>query len=188
MVIDASVVVSILSAVIALLSWLEARRMSQLTKLAFRHQSYEMVTTLPSVEVLGIIEVGTKKRAKLVVFNQRETPYRINCVKCYSYAPKPRNLTNWFRSKLEPFDWDYSHERAFWNPKGTLDDEEHYAEETLPFTLVKDREILLVTLNDFRPFKKYRFDVVTSQGTTSWEGELSNEKTSLPYEHVRTII
>jgi hypothetical protein len=185
--IDTSVAVSILSAVIALLSWLEARRMSQLTKFAFQRQSYEKAETLPSVEALGIVEVGTKKRAKLMVFNQRETPYRVNCVKCYSYDPKPRNLTNWIRSKLGPFDWDYSYEQAFWNPKGTLDDEEHYAEETLPFTLVKEKEVLLVTLSDSSPYKKYRFEVITSQGTTSWEGSLPNGKTSLPYEHSRTI-
>ena len=185
--IDASTAVSILSAVIALFSWLEARRMSQLTKLALKRQSYEKVETLPSVEALGVVTVGTKKRAKLMVFNQRDTPYRVNCVKCYRYNPKPRNLANWVRSKLGPFDWDYSSERAFWNPKGTLDDEEHYAEETLPFTLVKEKEVLLVTLDDFSPYKQYRFEVITSQGSTSWEGTLPNGKTSLPYEHSRTI-
>lgn len=185
--IDLSVAISIVSAVIALLSWLEARRMSQLTKFAFQRQSYEKAETLPSVEPLGVIEIGTKRRAKLMVFNQRETPYRVNCVKCYRYDPKPRNLANWLRSKLGPFDWDYSYEMAFWNPKGTLDDEEHYTEETLPFTLVKEKEVLLVTLSDFSPHKQYRFEVITSQGTTSWEGTLPNGKTSLPYEHSRTI-
>lgn len=185
--IDTSVAISIVSAVIALLSLLEARRMSQLTKFAFQRQSYEKIETLPSVEVLGVVKVGEISRAKLIVFNQRETPYRVNCVKCYGYAPKPRNLGNWFRSKLGPFDWDYSYQEAFWNPKGTLDDEEHYTEETLPFTLVKEKEILLITLSDASPHKKYRFEVITSQGTTCWEGSLPNGRTSLPYDHSRTI-
>lgn len=185
--IDASVVVSIVSAVIALFSWFEARRMGQLTKLALQRQSYEKVETLPSVEALGVVDVAGKTRARLIVFNERETPYRVNCVKCYRYDPKPRNLSNLVSSLLGPFEWDYSREEVFWNPKGKLDDDEHYLEETLPFALVKDKEVLLVTLKDFSPYRKYRFEVITSRGTTTCEGALPNGKTSLPHEYSRTI-
>lgn len=189
MTIDASLVVSILAAIVAVLSWLESRRMTKLTSLALRQQSYERIKTLPSVEALSVVEIGDKHRAKLIIFNERETPFRVNCVKCYRYAPKSRNLMNWLRSKIEPFDWDYSYEKAFWNPKGTLDDDEHYAEETLPFTLVKEREILLVTLPEYRefPWQQYKFEVSTSQGSALWEGTLPNGRNSLPYEHYRTI-
>lgn len=161
--------------------------MSKLTKLALQRQSYEWAQTLPSVEALGVVEAGGQTRARLIVFNQRETPYRVNCVKCYRFNPKSRSLSNWFRSKLGPFDWDYSRENTFWNPKGPLDDEERYSQETLPFTLVNDKEILLVTLSNFSTSNQYRFEVLTSQGTAIWEGILPNEKTALPHEHSRTI-
>ncbi|WP_152547317.1 hypothetical protein [Delftia sp. RIT313] len=186
--IDASFAVSIASAIIALLSLLEARRLGQITRLSLRQQSYEKIVTLPSVETLGVVEIAGKTRAKLIVFNERDTPYRVNCVKCYRYDPKPRNLSNWINSFLGPFDWDYSREEgAFWNPKGTLDDDEHYSDKTLPFTLVKEKEILLVTLEDFRSYRIYRFEVITSQGTARCEGVLPTGRTSLPHEHSRRI-
>jgi hypothetical protein len=189
MTIDISLAVSIAAAIVALLSWIEARRMSKLTAIALRRQSYEKMETMPSVEALNVVEVGDRYRAKLIVFNQRETPFRVNCVKCFRYEPKSRNPLNWFRSKIGPFDWDYSCEKAFWNPKGSLDDGEHYAEVALPFTLVKEMEILLVTLAAYRafPYQQYKFEIITSQGTTMWEGVLPNGATSLPYEHRRTI-
>ncbi len=161
--------------------------MYQITKAAFLRQSFEKAETLPSVEALGIVNVSGKTRAKLMVFNQRDTPYRVNCVKCYAYDPKPRNLANWFRSKLGPFDWDYSPQAAVWNPKGTLDDNEHFIEDTLQFTLVKETELLLVTLNDVNQNRRYRFEVITSQGTTCWEGILPSGRTRLPHDHVRSI-
>lgn len=185
--IDAGIAISVIAAVAALLSWFEARRMYQITKSAFLRQSFEKVETLPSVEALGIVKVGGKTRAKLMVFNQRDMPYRVNCVKCYAYDPKPRNLANFFRSHLGPFDWDYSYQAAFWNPKGTLDDDEHYIEDTLRFTLVKETELLLVTLTDTDPDRRYRFEVITSQGTTCWEGVLPNCRTLLPHDHVRSV-
>lgn len=178
--VDPSVVVSVVSAVVALFSWLEAVRMRRLTK-------YDRAETLLSAEKLGVVEVGGKMRAKLIVFNQREVPYRVNCVKCYQYDPKPHQLLNLARSILGPLIGDYSRVDTFWNPKGALDDEEHYAEETLPFTLVKDKEVILVTLSDFSPYKRYRFEVITSQGTTTCEGTLSNGKTGLPHEYSRTF-
>jgi hypothetical protein len=189
MTIDVSLAVSIAAALFALLSWLEARRMSNLTAIAFKRQSYEKAETLPSVEALNVVEVGGKHRAKLIVFNQRETPFRVNCVKCFRYDPKRRNLLNLVRSKFGPFDWDYKYEKAYWNPKGNLDDDEHFAETALPFTFVKETEVLLVTLRDHDtlPYQQYKFEVITTQGTTSWEGVLPNGKTSLPYDHHRTI-
>ncbi len=189
MTVDASFAISIIATIVAFLSWLEARRMGKLTEIALRRQSYERTETLPSVEALGVIEANGKHRAKLLVFNQRETPFRINCVKCYRFAPKSRNLINWVRSKLGEFDWDYIYEKAYWNPKGTLDDTEHYAEDALQFTYVKETEIILVSLSDHKtnPYQQYKFEVITSQGTTSWEGSLPNGKTSFPYEHRRTI-
>ena len=189
MTIDISIAVSIAAALFALLSWLEARRMSNLTALALKQQSYEKAETLPSVEALSVTEVNGKHRAKLIIFNQRETPFRVNCVQCFRYAPKSRNPINWLRSKFGPFDWDYTYEKAYWNPKGSLDDDEHYAEESLQFTLVKESEILLVTLTDYHhfPYQQYKFLVMTSQGDASWAGVLPNGMTSLPYEHRRTI-
>lgn len=179
--IDTSVVVSVVSAVVALLSWLEAGRMRQ-------QLSRARAETLPSVEKLGVVEVGGKTRAKLIVFNQRETPFIVYCVKCYQYDPKPHKLLNLVRRILGPLNGDYSRVDTFWNPKGTLGDEEHFAEESLPFTLVKDKEILLVTLSNFSPYKRYQFEVITSQGTTTIEGALStNGKTGLPHEHSRTF-
>lgn len=189
MTIDTSLAISIAAVLFALLSWLEARRMGNLTAIALKRQSYEKVETLPSVEALSVVEVGGKHRAKLIVFNQRETPFRVNCVKCFRHDPKKRNLANWVRSKLGPFDWDYQYEKAYWNPKGTLDDDEHYAEVALPFTFVKETEVLLVTLTgyDKSPYQQYKFEVITTQGTTSWEGSLPNGRSSLPYEHRRNI-
>lgn len=185
--IDAGVAISFVSAVAALLSWHHTRRTYQITKSGFLRNSFEKVETLPSVEALGIVKVGEKTRAKLMAFNQRDTPYRINCVKCYIYDPKPRNLTNWFHSKLGAFDWNYSYQSSFWNPKGTLDDDEHYVEDTLRFTLVKETEILLVTLCDDNPNQRYRFEVITSQGIACWEGILPSDRTLLPHDHARTI-
>lgn len=189
--IDASVVVSLIAVIVAALSWLESRRMSKLTTIALERQSYEKAETLPSVEALKVVEVGGKNRAQLIVFNQRDVPFRVNCVKCYRYDPKSRNLKNWMLSigVAELFDWNYSREKAFWNPKGSFDDSERYAEETLPFTLVKDKEILLVTLTDYQMFswQQYKFEVITTQGTAIWEGVLPNGKSSLPHEHHRTI-
>jgi hypothetical protein len=189
MTINTSLAVSIAAALFALLSWIETRRMGNLTEIALMRQSYEKVERLPSVEALSVIEVGGKHRAKLIVFNQLETPFRVNCVKCFRYDPKRRNLINWVRSKLGSFDWDYTYEKAYWNPKGTLDDDEHYAEVALPFTFVKETEVLLVTLSDYdkTPYQQYKFEVITTQGTTSWEGVLPNGMTSLPFEHRRHI-
>lgn len=185
--IDTGLAISVVSAVAALLSWGEARRMYRITKIVSLRQSFEKVETLPSVEALGTVKVGGKTRAKLMVFNYRDTPYRVNCVKCYAYDPKPRSLANWLRSQFGPFDWDYSYQAAFWNPKGSLDDDEHYIEDTLRFTLVKETELLLVTLKDTNPDKRYRFEVITSQGTTYWEGILPNHRTLLPHDHIRSI-
>lgn len=189
MTIDTSFAVSIAAALFALLSWLEARRMGNLTMIALKRQSYEKAATLPSVEALCVVEVNGKHRVKLIIFNQRETPLRINCVKCFRYSPKGRNPANWLRSMFRPFDWDYEYEKAHWNPKGTLDDDEHYAEVSLPFTFVKEAEIVLVTLADYNksPYQQYKFEVITTQGTTSWEGLLPNGMSSLPYEYRRNI-
>lgn len=189
MTIDLSLAVSIVAVLFALLSWLEARKMGNLTAMAIRRQSYEKTETLPSIEALSVVAVNGKHRAKLIVFNQRDTPFRVNCVKCFRYAPKERNLANWLRSKIGPFDWDYQYEKSHWNPKGTLDDDEHYAEVALPFTFVKETEVLLVTLTDYEssPYQKYKFEVITTQGTASWEGSLPNGRTSLPNEYSRDI-
>jgi len=132
-----------------------------------------------------VVAVNGKHRAKLIVFNQRDTPLRVNCVKCFRYSPKRRNLINWVRSGFGSFDLDYEYEKAYWNPKGTLDDDEHYSEVALPFTFVKETEIVLITLADYDklPYQQYKFEVTTTQGTTSWEGSLPNGMTSLPYEH-----
>lgn len=187
--IDASVVVSLVAVIVATLSWLESRRMSRLTAIALERQSYAMAETLPSVDVLKVVEVGGKIRAQLIVFNQRDVPFRVNCVKCYRYKPKRWNLKNWVLSPTESFDWNYSRDDAFWNPKGDFDDSERYAEETLPFTLVKDKEILLVTLANHQMFswQQYKFEVITTQGTAIWEGVLPNGRSSLPHEHHRVI-
>ena len=185
--IDVGIAISIVSALAALLSLFVSHRMYQITRHALVRQKYEKVETLPSVEGLGIVKVDGKTRAKLLVFNQRDTPYRINCVKCYAYDPKPRNFANLVRSWIRPFDWDYLPLDAFWNPKGNLSDSECHIDEALPFTLVKDTEVLLVTLVDQNPNQRYRFEVITSQGTTSWEGILPNSRTRLPHNHVRSI-
>jgi hypothetical protein len=185
--INISLVVSIVSVVIALFSLREARRISRFTKISLQQQSYEAAKTLPALNALGIVKIGGKTRAKLIIFNQRNVPCKVECVKCYSYDPKPRSLSNWIRSQFEPFDWDYSREEGFWNPKGILDDDEYYAGEALPFTLVKDKEILLVTLSDFTPRKKYKFEVITSQGIATYIGILPSATTSLPHEHFRTL-
>jgi hypothetical protein len=187
--IDTSLAISLIATVVALLSWLEARRMSKLTAFAIKRQSYERTETLPSVEALSVVAIDGKHRAKLIVFNQRENPFRINCVKCYVSDPKSRTPINWIRSKFDDFDWDYTYIKAYWNPKGTLDDKEYYAEEALQFTYVKDTAIILVTLSNYEsnPYQDYKFEVMTSQGITSWSGSLPNGKTSFPYEHSRTI-
>lgn len=187
--VDLNLGVSVVASLAALLSWHQTRRMSNLTEIALKSQSYERVLTLPSVEALNVIEVDGKHRVKLIVFNQREAPIRIYAVRCFRYEPKERNIANWIRSKQGPFDWDYSQEHIFWNPKGTLDDAEHFSDVTLPFTLVRETEILLVTLEKYRqfPYQIYRFEVVTSQGTASCNGPLPKGSTSLPQEYEMTV-
>lgn len=184
---DLSIFISIASAVVALFSLFQSRRMTKLTELALRRQSYETIRSLPSVEEMGFVQVGEKIRAKLIVFNEREAPFRVNCVRCYVYAPKARSLRNWFRSICGPFDWDYTNFDSNWNPKGTLDDQEHYSDVTMPFTLVQKSEILLVTINEFKANVRYKFEVTTSIGTAIYEGTLSQGKRYLPIRHERTI-
>jgi hypothetical protein len=189
MTIEASLAISFAAALFALLSWYESRRMVKLTALALKMQSYDAAITLPSVEAFGVVEVNGKYRAKLIVFNQRSTPLLVNCVQCYRYTPKKWSPLDWLRADPHAVDRHYTREKGYWNPKGCLDDDEHYAEESLPFILVAQKETLLVTLDDFRdsPRRQYRFLVMTSQGQASWEGVLPNGMTSLPLEHRRFI-
>ena len=138
---------------------------------------------------MGVVDVNGKQRAKLIVFNQRSSPFRIHCVKCFRYDPKERNPKNWMHCKDKNFDWDFTDENAFWNPKGTLDDDEHYAETTPPFTLVRETEIVLVTVNGYATNRHqlYKFEIVTSQGTTVLTGTLPNSSTTLPFAHTREV-
>jgi len=184
--VDLSLLVSAVAVFFALLSWLEARRMSRMTKIALRSQLYEKTETLPSIEPLSVVEVNGKARARLIIFNQRETPFRVHCVKCFRYEPKG---IAWISKVFGPFSWDYIEERAMWNPKGNLDDDEHYSDESLKFTLVKDVEILMVTLPGYKKYswEIYRIEVFTSHGSTSWRGVMPGDKCSLPIEHMRRI-
>jgi hypothetical protein len=189
MTLDASLVVSVAAALFALLSWLESRRMVKLTVLALERQSHDAATTLPCVEALGVVDVNGKHRAKLIVFNQRSTTLLVNCVQCFRYTPKRWTPLDWLRDERRALDRHYTQENGYWNPKGSLDDDEHYAGEALPFTSVADKEILLITLNCFQgsAYQRYRFLVMTSQGDAWWEGVLPNGMTSLPLDHRRVI-
>jgi hypothetical protein len=189
MTIDLNFAASAVAAFAAVQSAFHARRSTKLTELALRNSSYAQIETLPSAEILGVVDVNGKHRAKLIIFNQRSRSFRIHCVKCFRYDPKKRNLKNWMRRKDESFDWNFTEENAFWNPKGTLDDDEHYAETTLPFTLVRDTEIVLVTVNGYATNRHqlYKFKIITSQGITVLTGTLPNSTTTLPTSHTREI-
>ncbi|MGY6126064.1 hypothetical protein ACW9YV_11355 [Paraburkholderia strydomiana] len=186
--IDLNLAAGAISALGALQSAIHARRSTKLAEAALKATSYKNVETLPSAESMGVTEVNGKFRAKIIVFNQSETPFRIHCVKSYVYSPKKRNLSNWLHRNDEDFDWDFAREHTNWNPKGTLDDDEQFAEAALPFTLVRDTETLLVTIQAYATNRHqlYKFVIVTSQGVTSLTTTLNNGN-RLPFDHQREI-
>jgi hypothetical protein len=184
MAIDINTAVASLAALATAHAAYSARRSAKFSEIALRNISYAEVQTRPSVEVQGIVEVNGVYRAKLIVFNQRETALRIHTVRLFRLNPKSWSLANWLRSKRDvDFDWNYEYEGTIWNPKGTLDDVEYSADDrTWPLTLVSKTEIVLVTLRRYteNPYQKYRFEVVTSQGTTSQECVPSSGRQTLP--------
>lgn len=184
--IDLSIAISLASVVVALLLWQETRRMRLLTRKAFRLQSYEDVTRLPGVGVLGVVETEAGTRVRLIIFNMREMPLRVHCVKCYGQDIKRSGLLHWLLIGTG-LRREFVQEPIFWNPKGDLDDEEHYADQTLPFTRVCEQEVLLVTVKDFHPYKHYRFEVITSQGTVTWEGQVPESHASLSIDYHNKI-
>jgi len=172
---------------ISALTWLENRRTNQSAKYSRMIQSYDEVATRPILNAVGTVVVNGKTRMKLIIFNQRETKLKIHSARCYVYAPKPRTIDNWLRSRIKPFDWDFSPEASVWNPKGILDDKEHYADETLPFTLVKEHEFILISMDNFREGGRYKFEVITSQGIVDWDGRPPSECSTLPYNYSQRI-
>lgn len=189
MTINLSVVISIIAALISVFSLIEVKRANRFTRHIIRMQSYEKARTLPDAEIIKAINIDGITRAQLVIFNNRPEPLRVHCVKTYIYEPKPRTIANWLKSHMYPFDWDYSPiELARWNPQGNLDDREHFVEETIQFTLVKEQEFLLVTIPGFSENAQYKFEVITSQGTSIPTGRVSSGKRHLPSDFTKTIV
>ena len=189
MTINLNVLISIIAALIAVFSLIEAKRANRFTRHIIRMQSYEKTRTLPDAEIIKAISVDGITRAQLVIFNNRTEPLRVHCVKTYIYEPKPRTIINWVRSHMYPFDWDYSLiELARWNPKGNLDDKEHFLEDTIQFTMVKEKEFLLVTIPEISDNSKFKFEVITSQGISTTTGHISYDKRHLSSDFTKTIV
>ncbi|WP_044412562.1 hypothetical protein [Thiomicrospira microaerophila] len=188
-------IVSVVSLIVAYMSYRvaaksskQAERSTQLADLALRRASYEKVQSLPAVEVIGVVTVDSKTRVKLMVFNLRPEPLKIQCVKVYIFDPKARNIKNYILSKLEPFEWDYRNiEDIVWNPKGSLDDAEHYVHEAMEYTYVKEREVVLVTIPEYSQYAKYKFEVITSVGATTITSRVADGKTLFAKDYRQTI-
>lgn len=188
-------IVSVVSLIVAYLSYRaaaksskEARRSTQLAEIALRRASYEKMQSFQAVEIVGIVIVDSKTRVKLMVFNLRPEPLKIQCVKVYVFDPKARNIKNYILSKLGPFDWDYRNlEDAVWNPKGSLDDAEHYVHEAVEYTYVKEREVVLVTIPEYNQYDKYKFEVIASIGTTVITSRVADGKTLFAKDYRQTI-
>ncbi len=160
-----SIIVAFFSYLAAAKSAKQAAKSTAISEVALKRASYEKVQSLPSIEVIGALKVDNQIRVKLLVFNLRQNPLRVHCVKVLLYQPKPINITNYIKSKMGPFDWDYSKiEDVVWNPKGTLDDREHYLEDAIEFSYVKEKEYLLVTMPSYSEGATYKFVVITSIG------------------------
>ncbi|AIA76448.1 hypothetical protein FF32_16880 [Halomonas campaniensis] len=188
-------IVSVISLIVAYMSYRaaaksskEAERSTQLADLALRRASYEKVQSLPAVEVVGAVTVDSKTRVKLMVFNLRPEPLKIQCVKVYIFDPKARNIKNYILSKLGPLDWNYRNiENIVWNPKGPLDDEEYYVHEAMEYTYVKEKEVVLVTIPEYSKYAEYKFEVTTSVGTATITSRTADGKTLFAKDYRQTI-
>lgn len=187
---DIGLVPNVIASVIALFALFETKRANRVTREAIRKKTIEELKSLPDADVIRALKVGDIVRVQLVVFNNRTEPLRVHCVKAYRYERKARTLGNWIRSKTaEGFEWNFSLiEDVRWNPKGNLDDREHSKEEAIAFSRVKDQETLLVTVPDFKEHGRYRFDVITSQGTSSSDGHVSFGNPTFPMNFEKRII
>ena len=165
-----------------------AKRAAQIADIALRRSSYEKVQSLPVVEVVGTVKINNKTRVKLMLFNLRPEPLKIQCVKAYIFEPRARNIKNYILSKLEPFDWDYRKiDNIFWNPQGPLDEEEHYVQEAMEYSYIKERGIVLVTIPEYDKYAEYKFEVITSVGTASITSRWADGKTLFAIDYRQTI-
>ena len=158
----------------------ESKRSSDLAEASYRDISYEKVRGLPPLEVLEIVEVEGKKRVKLKIYNLRDLPFKIDSVRVLIYKPKKRSLVNIIKHWINPFDWDFDEVmNIIWNPKGNLDDKEYYVKDAAEFSLVKEQEMILVTIPDLKQpcYSTYKFEIKTTFGTSTITSSLYGNNT-----------
>lgn len=180
--------VSLVPIVISILAYLNSRKSRiaaeeslKLSKSAKRIAEIEYLKTTPSLDVVGVVKASEKYRVKLLISNMRSSPFRINSLMVLKRKLKKRNLKNYLYSKYDPdFNWDYEKiEGVFWNPKGNLDNEEYYVSEAGEFSVVKDKEFILVTVPDFNEHEIYSFQFHTTHGNTDITGRISKNNRTL---------
>lgn len=177
----APIIISILAYLNSRKSRIVAEKSLELSKSAKSIAEIEYLQTIPAIEVIGIVKISGTYRVKLLVSNMRATPFRINSLTVLKRRPKRRNIKNYFYSKIDPkFNWDYEKvEGIFWNPKGDLDDEEHYVQEAGEYVVVKDKEFVLVSIPGFSEHETYSFQFHTTHGNTSITGHVSENNRTL---------
>ncbi|MEI6894355.1 MAG: hypothetical protein V5789_06920 [Colwellia sp.] len=169
-----SVVVALISVYIAVSSSRsakksanESKRSSDLAEATYKSISYEKVRSLPALEVLETVEVDGKSRVKLKIYNLRDLAFKIDSVNASIYKPKRKSLVNRVKHWFNEFDWDYEEiDNIVWNPKGNLDNKEYFVKDAAEFSLVKEQEIILITIPDLvlPCYSAYRFQVKTTFG------------------------
>lgn len=141
-----------------------------------KHQlEIEYLKTIPSIDILEVIEVDGKERVVLLISNMRSVPFRINSLTIHKRNYKKRSIKNYIHSKFDlSFEWDYEPVVGYrWNPKGTLDDSEKYVKEAAEFLVVHDKEKILVTMPEFSQYITYRFTINTNHGTVTQTSSIS---------------
>lgn len=146
-----------------------AERSLQISESVKREAEIEYLKTIPSVDIIDVVEVCGKHRVVLLMSNMRATPFRINSVSVSKRINRPRSIKNLIYARVDPtFDWKYDPvEDIVWNPQGDLDTEEKYVREASEFLIVKEQERVLVTIPNFSTKDKYQFKLNTTHGVVT---------------------
>lgn len=182
------IVLTSASLIISLVALLTARK-SMRESINFNSRTRrEKILSLPVVEVVQANRIGEKWRLKLLLFNLRKEPLRIECLKVYKYRPIERTLVNRIKRFFEGFDWDYEEIKGvFWNPQGIHNEEERFFHEAIQFTYVEKMETIWATVPSFDPEETYGFKVITTHGTCFKRDTVPGDRCHFPHDFERVL-
>lgn len=170
----------ILTLGVGYLSYKLAKLNSRIGTYNIKQSSLKELRSIPIIDPIDVVDTQSGPRVKLLVHNLRSDPFYIYSLTVYKPGKRSLTIRNIFKYGRDSFKWNHVVvDHVFWNPKGDLDDEEHYFREAAQFLRVKDSEYLLVSIPEFKEHLEYHFEIKTNIGNRRSSGSISAKSNTL---------